>query len=252
MPELPEVEAVCRVARRALDGWRICLPQTPRQVAAALAGKRCLAVERLGKNILIHLEGATLTVHLRMTGNLYALAHPGLRPRTTSAHLVLDDGRALVFDDPRGLGILRLGRPPGPVGPDPLSREFTPQRFAEMARAGRSPIKVWLMDQRRVAGLGNIYAAEALHRAGIDPRRLASTLRVSRLNRLHAAIVAILAVAVESASRAYRRPGGFADGEWFTAAVYGRDGLPCRRCRRLIRRIPQGGRSTYFCPGCQR
>ena len=267
MPELPEVEAVCQVARRALRGRRIvsaqvlrgrvCAPQTAEEFARAVTRRQFRAVERRGKNILIHLDGVTLWVHLRMTGNLYAIADTRLRPASVAAYLVLDNGRSLVFDDPRGLGVMRaieterLARALGPIGIDPLAPEFTPERFVALARSSRAAIKLFLMDQRRVAGLGNIYAAEALYRARVDPRSIGARLSPARLRSLHAAIVAVLSDAIESASLAYQRPGGFAEAEAFAPAVYGREGLRCRRCRERIRRIQQGGRSTYFCPGCQ-
>jgi len=261
MPELPEVEAVSSVARRALAGRtvvalrilrkRICAPQRPATVERHVAGRRVVAVERRGKSIEIQLDGATLWIHLRMTGNLYPIADARLRAHSVTACFELDNGRALVFDDPRGLGVLRLGPAP-PAGIDPLRDEFTAERFVALAGRGRGAIKTWLLDQRRVAGLGNIYAAEALFQAGIDPRRAGATLSKARLERLHRAIVAVLGDAVESASLAYQRPGGLAEGELFDPAVYGREGLPCPRCRRRVRRFSQGGRSTYFCPGCQR
>ena len=268
MPELPEVEAVCRIAARALAGRRVvsvyvsrrrvCAPQTPRQFARSLEGRRFTGVERRGKNILLYFEDAVLWVHLRMTGNLYSIADARLRAATCSAHLVLDDGRALVFDDTRGLGLMRAARAAqiskllGAIGIDPLSAEFTPERLSRIAGASRAAVKLLLMDQRRIAGIGNIYAAEGLHRAGIDPRRVAGTLSRARLTRLHAAIVSVLREGLNSAMAAYKRPGGFSEAEDFLVAVYGREGEPCRRCGRLIRRIPQGGRSTYFCAGCQR
>jgi formamidopyrimidine-DNA glycosylase len=268
MPELPEVEAVCRKVNRALRGRRvvaahiarrrICAPQTPRQFAGAVAGRRFTGVERLGKNILIHLDDVTVSVHLRMTGNLYVIADARLRAATVTGHLVLDDGRALVFDDPRGLGVLRALKPARlaklrrSVGIDPLSPEFTAEQFVSLAGSSRAAIKLLLMNQRRIAGLGNIYAAEALHRAGIDPRRIAAHLGRPRLVRLHAAIRDVLREGLRSAVAAYQRPGRFDEAESFECAVYDREGLPCPRCGRAIRRIRQGGRSTYFCPGCQR
>lgn len=124
--------------------------------------------------------------------------------------------------------------------------------LAELAGGSRAAVKLLLMDQRRIAGIGNIYAAEALHRAGIDPRRVAATLNPSRLARLRAAIVSVLREGLDSAVATYQRPGEFSEAESFPVAVYGCEGEPCRRCGRLIRRVPQGGRSTYFCPGCQR
>ena len=137
MPELPEVQAVCGIVRRALRARRIvsahvsrrrtCAPQSPEQFAAAVTGRRFVSVERRGKNILVNLEGVTVWIHLRMTGNLYPIADARLRPASAAAHLVLDDGRALVFDDQRGLGVMRALRPEevagtlGTIGLDPLS-----------------------------------------------------------------------------------------------------------------------------------
>jgi formamidopyrimidine-DNA glycosylase len=138
------------------------------------------------------------------------------------------------------------------LGPEPLSPEFSAAEFVAAARASRQPAKLFLIDQGRVAGLGNIYAAEALFRAGVDPRRVIGALSAPRLRRLHAAIVQVLEIAVQSAIEAYSGPGLIAESEAFPVAVYGREGESCLLCRRVIRRILQGGRSTYFCPGCQR
>ncbi len=261
MPELPEVEAVCAVARRALAGRRIaalrilrrriCAPQRPPALERAVAGRAVQEVIRRGKAIEIRMDGAAVWLHLRMTGNLKPVAHTRLRPRTAAAVFELDDGRALVFDDPRGLGVLRLGPAP-PAGLDPLSPEFTEERFLELARRARGAVKTWLMNQKYIAGLGNIYAAEALFRAGIRPGCVPARLSRRRLARLYRAIVRVLGDAVKSASQGYQQPGGLAEGELFDPAVYGREGLPCLRCGRPVRRVAQGGRSTYFCPGCQR
>lgn len=236
---------------------RLCALMNPGSFARAVAGRRVSGVERRGKNILVHLNDASLWIHLRMTGDLRIAGPGGLRARTVSADLLLDDGRSLVLDDSRGLAVLRvvgarrLARLAASLGVDPLSAEFTAERLAEMARRSRAAIKTLLMDQRRVAGLGNIYAAEALYRARVDPRRRASGLGAERVGRLHAAIVAVLRRALRSTLCAYRRPGGFDEAEAFRPAVYDREGRPCRRCGRAIRRLRQAGRSTYFCAGCQ-
>ncbi len=268
MPELPEVEAVRRIAERALRGRRIirahlsrrrlCAPQTPEEFTRAVAGRRFTSSERRGKNILLHFDEVTLWIHLRMTGRLYPVAGPQLRPASTSAYFLLDDGRTLVFEDPRGLGVMRAAKRDeiedrlSGLGIDPLSKTFTADAFASLARASRGAVKPFLMDQKRIAGLGNIYAAEALFRAGIDPRRKAASLSPARIGRLREAIAQVLVEAVGSAERAYQKPGAFAEGESFHPAVYGREGESCRRCGCTVRRIRQGGRSTYFCPGCQR
>ena len=262
MPELPEVEAVCR--RLAAEATGVIIRRTrmlryrDRRLEGATRGQRIQRIERRGKNILLHLDGErTVRVHLRMTGNLYVLADPGERPATTSAYFLLEDTRAIVFDDPRALGKMELLNPDqlrrlkASLGPEPLSREFTAAVFAASARQSSTPIKPFLMNQRRVAGLGNIYAAEALHRAGIHPARPANRVSRARLERLHAAIVQVLRDAVESACSAYTGPGRYHSEENFPVAVYGRAGLACPVCGRLVRRRQQAGRTTYYCPGCQ-
>ena len=269
MPELPEVEAVCRKLRRDAAGARILAatvqrrrithPLAPEAVEEACRGKIIQGVERRGKNIFINLSGGlTLHVHLRMTGNLYVAPDHRLRPRSLNAWFALVDGRGVFFEDSRGLGTLtvldaaaraaRLDQ----IGPEPLSREFTAEAFAASARASRQPAKLFLLDQRRLAGIGNIYAAEALFAARIHPERPINAVRVPKLRTLHAAIVRILRDAVKSAYIAYSRPGGFREAEEYVPAVYGREGDSCGVCGRPIRRIAQGGRSTYFCPKCQR
>lgn len=263
MPELPEVEAVRRKLDRDVTGALIVaahLVRRPdRKLESRLRGRRIESVTRRGKNLLLELSGgAVLRVHLGMTGNLYAIANARRRPATTRAWLELDGGRALVLDDPRALGRLELlseqeaAQLDADLGIEPIAREFTPQRLAELARASRAPAKLFLMDQKRISGLGNIYAAEALFRAGIHPARAANRLSRCRIERLHRAIVEVLDVAIQSTCNAYSGPGRFDAGETFPLAVYGREGMPCPRCRRRIRRIRQAGRSTYFCPGCQR
>ncbi len=263
MPELPEVEAVCRKLRRDLPGARIRRARLLRAAEPGLEkrlrNRRIEGVERRGKNVLIRLEGAgTLRVHLKMTGNLYVRPDGAGLPPTARAWFALDGGRRLVFDDPRALGRIELLSEPelerlcASLGPEPLSSAFSPEYLKEAARRSRQPVKLFLLDQGKIAGLGNIYAAEALHRAGIHPRRPANRLANQRLERLHGAIVAVLDLAVQSACNAYRGPGRYDSAETFPVAVYGREGLPCPACRRPIRRIVQAGRSTYYCPGCQR
>jgi formamidopyrimidine-DNA glycosylase len=269
MPELPEVEAVCRKLRREAAGKRVVrmrfvrpnviAPQEPSSVEEELAGRPIESIDRRGKNIFLRFPpDLALHVHLRMTGNLYAAPDVRFRPAATRVWFELEGGRGLLFDDPRNLGRMRLYRGEEldavlrKIGVEPLSAEFTPARLHESARASRLPAKLFLMDQRHIAGLGNIYAAEALFRAGVHPQRVISTLRRPKIETLHGAIVDILKLAVDSAVLAYSMPGGFDEGESFPCAVYDREGEPCERCRRKIKRIAQGGRSTYFCPGCQR
>lgn len=269
MPELPEVEAVARRLRRLALGARILsagfyrpavtAPQPPDDILRATRGRTILAVQRRGKNILLHLDsGNALRVHLRMTGNLTVIPDHRLRPLTARLWFDLDDGRALILDDPRALGRVTLHSPNelqilfSSLGPEPLEAGFTPASFAARARASRKPIKLLLMDQQAVAGLGNIYAAEVLFQTRIHPARPASRISTQRLSALHTAIVDTLRLAIDSAVKAYEQPGRFAEGEDFPLAVYGREGEPCMRCGTHIHRIRQGGRSTYFCPGCQK
>lgn len=269
MPELPEVEAVTRRVRRMAAGARILTsgcyrpgmtaPQAPEFIRRGVRGNRILAVERRGKNVLLQLEGGRwLRVHLRMTGNLTVIPDSRLRPVTARVWFDLEDGRALILDDPRALGRVTLHREPelqeifSSLGPEPLGSEFTPEAFAERAGKSRKPAKLWLMDQQTVAGLGNIYAAEVLFQAAVHPLREARRISAAKLQSLHAAIVETLRLAINSAIIAYERPGGFTEGEVFPVAVYGREGERCLRCSCLIRRMKQAGRSTYYCPGCQK
>jgi formamidopyrimidine-DNA glycosylase len=138
------------------------------------------------------------------------------------------------------------------IGVEPLSEQFTPAWLLAAASRTRKPAKIFLMDQQHIAGLGNIYAAEALFRAGIDPRKPAASIRKAKIEALHQAIVDVLTEGVQSAVKAYSRPGVFNEAEEFPCDVYDREGEPCNRCGRKIQRIPQGGRSTYFCARCQR
>lgn len=269
MPELPEVEAVCRKLRADAAGAAILQarilrpaiaePQHAAAIERALAGLTLRTVERRGKNILLRCSHRLfLRVHLRMTGNLYAIPDHRFLSSSVRMALHLAGGRAIVFDDPRALGRVSLHSDRelpdllASIGPEPLSPEFTPQSFVAAARRSRKPAKLYLMDQACIAGLGNIYAAEALYQARLDPRKPMSRISPARLRTLHHAIVEVLTAAVDSAARAYAEPGRFTEAESYPLAVYGRAGEPCFRCGASVRRLPQGGRSTYFCPRCQR
>ncbi len=266
MPELPEVEAICQTIAPEITGRTIRFvhvlralvtrPQTPAAIARLASGRKIRAVRRRGKNILIHLSGGyAIRVHLRMTGHLRV---DGNVSPSTRVWFELGRSRALLFDDTRALGrlavhtVAEIEEQLAPLGPEPLSPEFTPERLIEEARGSRQPAKLFLMDQKHVAGLGNIYAAEALFRARVSPTRPIGTLSRAKLRRLHAAIVSVLREAVKSAKIAYKHPGRCKETEDFIPAVYDREGAPCLICGRGIRRIEQGGRSTYYCPKCQR
>jgi formamidopyrimidine-DNA glycosylase len=268
MPELPEAEAVTRRLRKQAKGLtiveahlerpRVAGRQTADQIAERTHRASITAINRRGKQILMRMSnGFTIRVHLGMTGDLYVIPDHRLRPNSVRTWLRLDGGSALVFDDPRVLGHFNvydddeLDAALGCLGIEPLSKAFTAPVLIELAKGSKLPIKIFLMDQTKVSGLGNIYSAEALFRAAIHPVRRAGSLRAARLARLHGAIIAVLNDAVRSAVAAYSRPGRIREGEEFAAQVYGRKGEPCFRCGRTIQRMEQGGRSTYFCPGCQ-
>lgn len=268
MPELPEVEATRTQIEPALTGRRIravevrrttaLAGQSPGEFAGLVTGRTIRAVRRRGKNLLLDLSGGvTIRIHFRMTGGLLVERKPAITPRVR-ATFELSGGNTLLFVDSRALGKM-YAAPAGRIeaqldkalGPEPLGREFRLEPFLDAARASRLPAKLYLMDQKRVAGLGNIYAAEALWRARIDPRKPMRKVPVAKLLGLHAAIRSVLREAVKSARLAYKRPGPFQEGE-FARAVYAREGEACPRCGRRIRRFEQGGRSTFFCPRCQR
>lgn len=269
MPELPEVEAVARTLRPLVHGQTIVRcrvvhpiavrPQTPAALRRGVESQRIEAVERRGKYLLLRLTRGCLAMHFRLDGRLVWF------PRhRTAGHidvaLQLHTG-TLGFVDQRHFGRVHwLARPedsPGirGLGVDPLSAEFTPQRFEALLKKTRRPLKLLLMDQTRIAGLGNIYSSEALWHAGLDPRRRAHRLEPREAPRLHKAIVYVLGRALECC---VDPAPDFRDAEWWFQGlekilrVYDREAEPCRRCGGRIRRIEQGGRSSYFCPGCQR
>lgn len=268
MPELPEVETVCRRLRplivgRTISAAHIDRPQTTRpvstkSVAKKIAGQTIESIDRRAKNILIRLSNnTTLRIHFRMTGNLW-VADPADRPAAARAWFSLDDGKEIVYVDQRLLGHMELLSPKQlaefdtSLGIEPLSPAFTSAWLVDRAKRSRKPAKLFLMDQTIVVGLGNIWAAESLFVAKIHPSRPVDQLSPARIRALHAAIVEILSGAVKSAYREYSAPGQTSESGGFQVAVYNREGQSCLRCRRKVKRIAQGGRSTYFCPGCQR
>ena len=290
MPELPEVETVARDLARHLVGATItgAAGDWPRAIAShptvegfadAVAGRRVESVGRRAKLVVVHLSGgaatpgrdrAALTIHLKMTGQLFVV--PAAAPADRHVHVVLAlaDGRELRFRDIRKFG--RVGcwpvdpitREPlepgaggelfGSMGPEPLDDAFTLRAFRARLRPRRGRLKVLLVDQGFIAGVGNIYADEALWRARLHPLRGAATLRPPDEARLHRELRVILAEAIErrgSSIDDYTAPDG--DGSMQERLdVYQRTGEPCPRCGRPIRRIVVGGRATHFCSWCQR
>ena len=267
MPELPEVETIRaqlapRLEGRTLGRVEILDPRLTRpydlfEVAEELEGDRVVSVERRGKYLLLRLEsGLGLLVHLRMTGG-FAFA-PTSHER---AVLELDDGTRLVYRDIRRFGTWLVLEDAelepylaGKNGPEPLGPRFTAAWLGAQLARRRAPVKAVLLDQRVVAGLGNIYADEALWRARVSPLRPANDLDGEEVARLHRAIRAALRAGIErqgSTLRDYAAPDGASGSMQEEFRVYGRDGLPCPRCRTLVAKTRVGGRGTWYCPRCQ-
>ena len=271
MPELPEVETVARGLQASLVGctivgvevrWvRSVAPPNPDAFARRLTGQAVTGVGRRGKWVVIELCGAdTLLIHLRMSGRLVLESEPCLDDRHLRVLLFLHDGRRLHFSDQRKFGRMVLTARPqlvlGDLGPEPLADDFTPDRLGEMLAQRRGRIKPLLLNQRFLAGLGNIYADEALWRAGVHPLRRAGTLTPAEVWRLHRAIRSVLMAAIASGGttlpdRMYQQADGRAGEFAGRLAVYGRVGQPCLRCGSAVERIRVGQRGTHFCPHCQ-
>jgi formamidopyrimidine-DNA glycosylase len=279
MPEVPEVEAVVRTLRPLVEGRRIrCVhvfhaiatkPQTATRVARFAQDQRIRNVDRKGKYVLLALDRGLLTMHFRLDGQLlwFANARELLQRANQSengAHvdvaLELDKG-VLGFADRRHFGRVHLWESaencPGlmVLGVDALSRDFTSRRLTQLLAASKRPLKDFLLDQSRVAGIGNIYSCESLWHARLDPRRRANTLKPREARRLHKAIVSVLARALECCLHPapdFRNPEWWFQGLEEILRAYGREGEPCRRCGAPIQRIAQGGRSTYCCGRCQK
>jgi formamidopyrimidine-DNA glycosylase len=257
MPELPEVESAARRLRRAIVGKRIASVDVlhrslSRRLKPAqrrsLVGAVVRSVDRRGKHQLIALDdGRVLHAHFRMTGDWTIDRESKPLPRFARAAIVFRDGTRVVLDDPRALSALDLhaagSPPPLALGPEPTDRSLTPRSFAAALSKRRGPIKPVLLDQRVIAGIGNIYAAESLWHARVSPTAAASSLSTRQV----AALLSALRLVIRRATG-----GRYTDESTTRLAVYDREGKPCRRCRTPIRRIAQAGRSTYYCPNCQR
>jgi formamidopyrimidine-DNA glycosylase len=270
MPELPEVETIRRdlvphvVGRRftaveVLPGAeKVVAVPSPAEFRRALPGLRMEGVERRGKYLLFPLsDGRYLIVHLRMTGALIHRQEGAPADGYLRIRFSLDDKTELRYTDLRKLGLMWLVDDPtlvvGKLGPDALEA-LLPTTLRSLLDGRRAPIKVVLMDQARLAGLGNIYADEALFRAGVHPRRPAGSLRVAEIERLHRAVGEVLREAMGHRGSSFR---DYVDAEGREGEhqrhvkVYRRSGEPCYVCGTAIERIKLGGRSTHFCPRCQ-
>ncbi|MGB4466720.1 MAG: bifunctional DNA-formamidopyrimidine glycosylase/DNA-(apurinic or apyrimidinic site) lyase [Azovibrio sp.] len=273
MPELPEVEVSRLGLAPHLEGQTLSaftarranlrLP-IPIELAERLRGERLATLSRRGKYLLFHFPGAGgwLILHLGMSGSL-RLVPPGT-PAGLHDHLDLEFPHTVMrLRDPRrfGLAVWQVGDDPeihpllAVLGLEPLSDAFTPDWLAARARGRQQPIKQLLMDARTLVGVGNIYAAESLFRAGISPLRPAGRISPARLGQLVAAVRETLLDAIASGGssvRDYVQSDGGAGSFQLRCAVYARAGQPCPRCGGSIRQVRQAGRSTFYCPACQR
>ena len=274
MPELPEVEHVVRALRPAIVGRRILaaelnLKRTAPGISRAAFNRRLrnsliTGVGRRGKYILIELEfGEILATHLRMTGKFVRVETDDDLPRYSHVVFHLDDDHRLIFCDMRQFGRMRLIRNASKLpkellalAPEPLSDEFTEDYFRSTLKRSRRSLKQLLLDQTRVLGLGNIYAVEALFLAGVNPLKPAERLSRPRATKLYHAVREVLHEAIEAGSTLRidlsDRNGDYIGSSERFWRVYEREGEPCVRCGNKIRRVVHGGRSTYYCPKCQR
>jgi formamidopyrimidine-DNA glycosylase len=281
MPELPEVEVLARHLRPLIHGKtirgvnvrraKVLAPTSPQQFHRTLLGAKFTGLLRRGKYLLFQLhapgrkEPVTLLGHLGMTGRFFLARKSGRLPRHTAVVLDLG-GENLIYEDTRYFGRLTLDLAAvGKLGPEPLGDDFQPAAFAESLKRSRQAIKVRLLDQTVVAGIGNIYASEALFRARISPRLPARKLDRSQATRLWLAIRKVLAGAIACGSTVpLNFGGGRSDGLFYFGRtpgvkdfyeerlrVYDRVGRPCPNCGGLIKRIKQAARSTFYCPRCQ-
>jgi formamidopyrimidine-DNA glycosylase len=279
MPELPEVEAVARTLRPLVERQKVrCVhvlhaiatkPQSSSHLARIAEGQRIQSAQRKGKYLWLQLTQGIVTLHFKLDGRLLWFSSAKemaevANQRGSGVHVdvvfELDKG-VLGFADRRHFGRVHVWESEAAcpalagLGLDAVSRDFTPARFAELLGGSKRRLKEFLLDQTRVAGIGNIYSCESLWHARLDPRRRTNSLKSAEARRLHKAIVSVLARALECC---LHPPPDFRDPEWWFQGledilrVYDCEGKPCRRCGEPIKRIAQGGRSTYFCAHCQK
>jgi formamidopyrimidine-DNA glycosylase len=276
VPELPEVETIRRQLAPHLEGRRLerlevldarwCEPAAPAEVEDAVRGRLIEAATRRGKYLVLELEDEVfLVMHLRMTGNLLLVPRPedmAGRPHLR-VRMELDSGDRLLFVDVRrfGTGVVLLGSDArdeyfdSRLGVEPLDAEFTTDALRALARGRRASVKAFLLTQERIAGVGNIYADEALWRARIHPLRPAGTLRRPQLDALREAVVETLEAGIDARGATiddYRNLDGAEGSFQDRFMVYGREGEPCYRCGTAIRKLRVAQRGTYLCPRCQR
>ena len=292
MPELPEVETIAKELNEALPGQKIkktevfranaieptqslllgkkqgsqnpqekTQPDLPRAFAEMITGRRFGAVTRRGKYLLFELvPDLYLVGHLRMTGKFIVSPPPQQRPPHHRVWFGLEDGLVLAFQDMRCFGKLALVEKPetyaplSQLGMEPLDRSFTPTWLNQALSKSQTPLKHWLMNQHNLAGLGNIYVAEILHRAGLSPLRPANELTAPDIKKLHKQIKSVLREAIQHNGTTisdFRRVDDKTGAFQNFLRVYGKAGTDCPKCKGTVTRIRQQQRSTYYCPDCQ-
>ena len=274
MPELPEAETIVRDLRQRVVGATVSAVEvpredilapgvTPKRLHAALKGRRIEGIGRRGKNVvLLFNPGIRVVVNLGMSGRLVTSdAKRAGELRHIAARFELEDGRAVLYDDMRRFGRIDLltaktwGDWDARLGVEPLSADFTPERLYALSRTSISPIRNFLLDQHRVAGVGNIYANEALFRAGVRPSRRAKSLRRQEAALLRDALVAVLTESIEARGTTFSlyRDGSGEEGAYYARlAVYDRKGQPCPKCGTAVKRVVISNRSAFYCPSCQK
>jgi formamidopyrimidine-DNA glycosylase len=277
MPELPEVESLRQILKRSAVGRTVVstrigrLPlrrKTTANFGARIRGERIEDIGRRAKYLIVDLTGDyVVLIHLGMSGSLTYrdrdFASSEFDPRHDHVEFRLDNGSRLVFNDPRRFGIVRLVKRSAlsmlpelkGLGPEPLSAEFNAAYLADKVRGRKAAIKNLIMDQKVVAGVGNIYASEVLYRAGVRPSRRAGRMKSDEIQRVAHFIPMVLRAAIDGRGTTFRnyrdsegRPGTFAD----RLQVYGREGEKCYRCSNLIKNVVIGQRASFYCPNCQR
>lgn len=274
MPELPEAETIVRDLRQRVLGATIVRASvtrpdllapglTPARFARRVRTRRIAAVERRAKKVILRFDDdSRLVISLGMTGRVVTSDAPRAGElRHIGARLELDDGRTLLYDDSRRFGELAIDTPEewpvrdASLGIEPFSEAFTADALHQLTRGSSVPIRNWLLDQRRLAGIGNIYALEALFRAGIRPTRRARTLKRRETAALRDALRQVLAASIDVRGTTisdYRDASGERGGYHTRLRVYDREGAPCRLCGAPVKRLVLTNRSAFYCPNCQR
>lgn len=278
MPELPEVETIRRKLEPNLTGKTIGHVEvlTTKQfigIPGNVIGKEIISLRRTGKVINVHLTGGQiLNIHLKMTGQLLFAPHKNHRfksiipfaksdvmpGRTTRIVVGFTDGSTLYFNDLRKFGWMKIGlAPDGPKAPDVLNHDFTETYFKQVIKHSNKPIKTLLMDQEKISGIGNIYANDALFLAGIKPTRKSSSLTGKSIDRLYHAVKKVINQGLADlgstgGDEAFVLPDGTRGSHQFHFLVYDRENQPCTTCGTAIKRLKHGGRSSFYCPKCQK